>query len=315
LAAKKGKAEGYAEYKLDPAIIVEGQVIVTNHKTKYGRQTPHDVLSIPLGSIVKVKGKRQPDGSILASKVEMKLPVRDELDQQIEKATNEIEQKWVKEGEMFMVAADGSRKSVGKILESGPQVVRVRGIMRRLLPPYISEKDVRVRVVETDEWNASAMGNGAIWVYSGLIKDMSDDEIAVILGHELTHFSHQHTKRNVKKAQWGQLAALGAMIGLSTVGSGAGRGIAGLGAGLGLSAWQSGYSRELEDQADRVGLRYAYEAEFDISKGTSLWAKFREKYGEQDKVSNFIGGSHSRPTDRIENIEKQLKINYPSMVN
>ena len=89
-------------------------------------------------------------------------------------------------------------------------------------------------------------------------------------------------------------------------------GLAGLGAGLGLSAMQSGYSRELEDQADRVGLRYAYEGGFDISKGTTLWAKFREKYGEQDKVSNFFGGSHSRPTDQIKNIEKQLQY-YPHL--
>ena len=33
---------------------------------------------------------------------------------------------------------------------------------------------------------------------------------------------------------------------------------------LGITAWQNGYGRDLEDQADRVGLRYAYEGGFDV---------------------------------------------------
>ena len=73
----------------------------------------------------------------------------------------------------------------------------------------------------------------------------------------------------------------------------------------------SGYSREFEDQADRVGLRYVYEAGFDVSKGPGLWQKFKEKYGEEDKISNFFAGDHSRPTERIKNIQRQLKLNYP----
>ena len=279
-AADKAKAEGYAEYTKESAIVVEGQVIRAGSRTKYGTTTPQDLLSCPLGFAVKVSGHRQPDGSILASKVECEEAVRDSLDQQIEEATDEIEQTWVKAGEMYMQSEDGKRQTIGKILDSGPQVTRVRGIMRKLLPPYISEEDVRLRVVETEEWNASAMGNGAIWVYTGLIDDMSDDELAIILGHELTHYSHQHTKRNAEKAQWGQLAALGAAIGLSTVGSSAARDLAGLGAGLSLSAWQSGYSRDLEDQArslerDVAGLR---------SQGMDTSSKQSELDGVQDEI-------------------------------
>jgi predicted Zn-dependent protease len=74
----------------------------------------------------------------------------------------------------------------------------------------------------------------------------------------------------------------------------------------------SGYSREFEDQADRVGLRYVYEAGFDVSKGPALWQKFKDKYGEEDKLSNFFVGDHSRPTERIKNIQRQLKLNYPN---
>jgi predicted Zn-dependent protease len=83
-----------------------------------------------------------------------------------------------------------------------------------------------------------------------------------------------------------------------------------MGGQLGASALLTGYSREFEDQADRVGLRYVYEAGYDPKKGPALWMKFKEKYGEEDKVSNFFTGDHSRPTERIKNIEQQIRWHY-----
>ena len=62
------------------------------------------------------------------------------------------------------------------------------------------------------------------------------------------------------------LGALGATTRSTTTQAGA---IA-AGGGRRGSAWKNGYGRGLEDQADRVGLRYAYEAGYDISKGPRL---------------------------------------------
>ena len=186
---------------------------------------------------------------------------------------------------------------------------------QRAVAGHAVDLGVRVHVVETNEWNASAMGNGAVWVYTGLLNDMSDDEIAIILGHELAHYTHEHSRRGMKKSMWGQLAGIAGAIGAGAIDNRAGRDAAGLGAALGVTAWQSGYSREMEDQADRVGLRYAYEAGYDISKGPELWMKFRKKYGEQSTLANFLYGSHSRPTDRIRNIRRELRLNYPDKLN
>ncbi|HEY7698536.1 MAG TPA: M48 family metalloprotease, partial [Vicinamibacteria bacterium] len=196
------------------------------------------------------------------------------------------------------------------IIDEGPEVERVRRIMARLVPPYVNPSALRVHVVDTKEWNAAAMGNGAIWVYRGLLKEMNDDELAIILGHELAHYTHEHSRRGAKKAMWGQLAGLAGMVGTSSMGSGAGRDAATMGTLLSLTAWQSGYSRDFEDQADRVGLRYAHEGGFDVSRGPALWKKFRKKYGEDSAATNFLFGSHSRPSDRIRNIERELALNY-----
>lgn len=154
------------------------------------------------------------------------------------------------------------------------------------------------------------MGNGAIWVYTGLMDAMNDDELSIVLGHELAHFTHEHSRRNARKAMIAQLIGAGAMIGASSVDNDTGRTAAMLGAALGLSAFRSGYSRDLEDQADRVGLRYVHEAGYDVRQGPGLWGKFRDKYGESDRVQNYFFGSHSRPSDRIRNIERELALNY-----
>ena len=67
----------------------------------------------------------------------------------------------------------------------------------------------------------------------------------------------------------------------------------------------------MEDQADRVGLRYAYEAGYDITKGPRLWSRFAKKYGEGNKVANFFFGDHSLSSARATKLEKEIAYNYP----
>ena len=158
------------------------------------------------------------------------------------------------------------------------------------------------------------MANGAVWVYTGLMDAMDDDEMAIVLGHELTHYTHEHIRRSVSKGSFAQILGVGAQVVLSQIKSPTAQQLGALGGQLGLSALMSGYSREFEDQADRVGLRYVHEAGYDVSKGPRLWEKFKTKYGEEDRVTNFFTGDHSRPTERIKNINRQLTLNYSTPV-
>jgi predicted Zn-dependent protease len=86
--------------------------------------------------------------------------------------------------------------------------------------------------------------------------------------------------------------------------------VAGTLAALGAVAFSNGYSREHEDQADRVGMRYAYEAGYDVSKGPRLWQRFAEKYGEPGKAQNILFGDHSRSSVRAAALEREIVINY-----
>ncbi|MGE5834837.1 MAG: M48 family metalloprotease [Acidobacteriota bacterium] len=299
---------GYAEFKRGDTLMVEGQRVVATQKTTL--KGAKRLADIPLGFEVKVKGTRNASGVLIAEQVEAKANASGGTEQQIIASSNEAEQTWVKEGMMFEPADSGNIIKIGDILESGPYVTRARRIMDRLRPSYMPASALRVRVVKTDQWNASAMANGAIWVFSGLMDAMNDDELAIVLGHELTHYSHEHMRRQMSKGTVGQILGTGAAIATSQIKNKTAQQVAAFGGQMGLSALMTGYSRDYEDQADRVGLRYVYEAGFDPTKGPGLWQKFKDKYGETDKVTNFFTGDHSRPTERIRNLQRQIQLNY-----
>jgi Zn-dependent protease with chaperone function len=294
-------------------LIVDGQRVRWHPQTRVKAKGITSMDAIPLGYEVSIRGTRLTDGSILANELEAKPNGLASFENEVRQAGTQVEQEWVREGMLFQFY-NGVRRNVGRVTDTGSDAERARGILRRLVPPYLQSTEFRVRVVDTGEWNAAALPNGAIWVHKGLIDSASDDELAVVLGHELAHYSHEHTRRMTRNLVWVQIADAAARVAISHIDNAAGAASAEAGRLLSLAAWQNGYSRELEDQADRVGLRYAYEAGFDVSSAIGFWERVRQKNGQADRVTNFFVGSHSRPSDRIQNIRRELAANFPSRV-
>jgi Zn-dependent protease with chaperone function len=255
---------------------------------------------------------RLADGSIQADKIDAKSNGEQMFEGDVKQATNQLEAAWVKSGEMLTAAGNGKTASMGKLHESGPDVDRARGIVDRLLPPYIPRDSVRVYVVDNPEWNAMAMGNYSVYVFSGIMQDLDDDELALVIGHEITHASHEHSRKQQKRGLWTGIAATAAQVAVGTQLDGGEAYAASMLTQLGTAAFANGYSREQEDQADRVGMRYAYEAGYDVSKGPALWKKFATKYGESGKAQNILFGDHSRSTVRAAALEKEIALNYSS---
>ena len=111
---------------------------------------------------------------------------------------------------------------------------------------------------------------------------------------------------------WTQLSAAAAALAIDEIDDPKQRGAVRIAAVLALSAFRSGYSRDLEDQADRVGLRYAYEAGFDILVAPQVWARFEARYGDADRIRNFFFADHSRARDRRKHILTEIALNYES---
>jgi Zn-dependent protease with chaperone function len=307
-AGRGEKVDGYAEYRLGSCIVADAQKVCPGPLLKFkGSGEAKSFASVPLGYELKAKGVRRPDGSLLAREVEAKPNGAAMFEGEIKSATDQAERQARERGRFY----SDEKTSVGRLIESGPQVDRVRGIVDTLLPPYLHPEDVRIYVIDNPEWNAFAMGNYSIYVFTGLLDDMDDDEVAIVLGHELVHATHEHSRKQLKKDFLIQLLALGALGAASTIDDDTKQAIVSLAVVAGASAWQNGYGRGMEDQADRVGLRYAYEAGYDITKGPRLWNRFAKKYGEGNKVVNFFFADHSQSAARATKLEKEIAYNYP----
>ena len=310
-AGRGEKVDGYAEYRLGDCVIADAQRVCPGPGLKFkGAGDAKTFAGIPLGYELKAKGVRQPDGSLLAREVEAKPNGKALFEGEIKSATDKAEQQARARGR-FVEGEGAKETSIGRLIESGPQVDRVRGIVDSLLPPYLHPESVRIYVIENPEWNAFAMGNYSIYVFTGLLNDMDDDEVAIVLGHELVHATHEHSVKQFKKDMWIQLGLLGVLGATSTIDDDTKQAIVSLAVVAGASAWQNGYGRSMEDQADRVGLRYAYEGGYDVHKGPALWGRFAKKYGEGNKVVNFFFGDHSQSAARATKLEKEIAYNYP----
>ena len=304
--------DAYAEFETGDFLIVGGQRVFFDDDTVFKGGHADSRGKIVLGDEVKVKGVRLDDGTVRAMEVEAK-PNGDALfEAETLSVTDEIEALWVKKGMMFEPGEtdDDDTEVVGGLLTTGRKFDRVVRITRRLLPPYLDESAIRVYLVDTEEWNAAAMGNGAVWIYTGLVDEMSDDELAVVIGHELAHVTHEHSRRSAKADMWSELLGMGVSVAAEAIKSDALRTAVQVAAIVVTMTSLSKYSRGHEDQADRIGLRYVHEAGFDVTAGPRVWARFQEKYGDDNRVLNFFLGSHSRSADRIRNLEAELKLNY-----
>lgn len=166
-AGKNVSLDAYAEWRHGDALVIDGQQVRADAATNFKGRHAASFDDIELGDEVRVKGVRQANGGVLAKEVEAK-PNGDALfEDDVIAVTDEVEGLWVEAGEMFEPNEDETEVEViGELVERGREVTRVRRIIDDLLPPYVSAEDVRVYVVDTKEWNAAAMGNGAIWVYT-----------------------------------------------------------------------------------------------------------------------------------------------------
>lgn len=304
--------DGYAEWRHGDALVVDGQRVVWSPEaTVTGDKSVTSFAAIPLGYEVRGQGVRLADGRIEARTIEAKPNGVALFEADVKQSMNEVENEWVRTGLAVRPGRDGHDVRIGRLHARGDDVDRVRRLATRLTPGYLNPRDFRVYVVENKDWNAFASPNGMIVVYDALLRATDDDELAIVMGHELVHATHEHSRKEFKKGMWLQLFALGVAAGTEHIDNTKARAVLQLAGLFGFMAWKNGYSRGAEDQADRVGLRYVYEAGYDVRKGPRLWNRFAEKYGDQNAVVNFFFGDHSRSLARAKRLDAEIALNYP----
>ena len=123
--------------------------------------------------------------------------------------------------------------------------------------------DYQFFIVEDPQLNAFAVPGGSVYFYTGLIeRAKSSSEIAGVLGHEIVHIKGHHMARSSGLDAIALLGMVGAIL-LASKGSGGGAQAAGM-IGQGVSATrQIAYGRQLEMEADTLGVRYMSAAGYD----------------------------------------------------
>ena len=187
----------------------------------------------------------------------------------------------------------------------------VNAVARRLLPEgfALTGLDIEVRIVRNRSLNAFALPHGALYVHSGILARMENEaQLATVLGHEMAHVILRHPVRNLRSVQ-NKSGAL-ATFAVLTIPFGAFGAAAQLLAMGGTLAAVSGYSQDLELEADREGLAMMARAGYDPREAPKLFFQLKEWIEDEKKPEPFFFSSHPRLSERIESYQELLKDKY-----
>lgn len=153
-----------------------------------------------------------------------------------------------------------------------------------VLPAPWNTQQWEVQIIGDDAANAFALPGGRIGVNRGMFKIATDqNQLAVVLGHELSHVVARHGAERVSDSMATQAAVAAGTIYAGSRGTDAGNAAAllGLGAEVGIML---PFSRTQESEADTLGQRYMAQAGFDPRAAVTLWEKMGAQGGSKPPV-------------------------------
>ena len=192
-----------------------------------------------------------------------------------------------------------------------PQVRRLRAIAAKIIPftlewnPRAKDWKWEVNLIGSNQIIAFCMPGGKIAFYSGILEQLklSDDEVAMVMGHEIAHALREHARARMGKNAATSIGAsvLGSLFGLGQLGQTV--------TNYGAQLLTLQFSREDESEADLVGMELAARAGYNPQAGVSLWNKMgaANKGAPPQWLSTHPSGS-SRIADIERNLPKVLPL-------
>ena len=185
------------------------------------------------------------------------------------------------------------------------QVLRLRAIAQRLIP-FADDWNRRagqwkweVNLIGSQQLNAFCMPGGKIAFYYGILQQLqlSDDEVATIMGHEMAHALREHARERMGKTAATRVGAslLSSVLGLGSAGDQL--------LNMGGQLLTLKFSRDDESEADIVGMDLAARAGYEPRAGISLWQKMLQ--ASKGAPPQFLS-THPAGQTRIRDIEAKL---------
>ena len=207
--------------------------------------------------------------------------------------------------QQFVQMQNQARQKSALAPDDHPQLIRLRYIAKRLIPftpPWNARAKQwkwEVILLGSPQINAFCMPGGKIAFFWGILAklQLSDDEVAMIMGHEMAHALREHARERMGKTAATRIGAsvLSAFLGLG------GTGDALLNMGGQLLTLK--FSREDESEADIVGMELAARAGYDPKAGVTLWQKMLAT--GKGAPPQFLS-THPSGATRIQDIEAKL---------
>jgi predicted Zn-dependent protease len=163
-----------------------------------------------------------------------------------------------------------------------------------------SDFSFQIKVIKDPSLNAFAFPNGAIYIHTGILARMDNEaQLAALLAHEIVHCTHRHSLRTLRsikdrtQANNARVRELAQLLGIT-----------------GSITSTSGYTRELETEADRVGLDLTVKANYDPREILNLFELLKQEIELEGIEEPYFFGTHPNVRQRIENVNNWLAEKY-----
>lgn len=202
-----------------------------------------------------------------------------------------------------------------ELSQEGPEYERVKRIINRLSQNANIEQSLDVYTAEADDRvNAFAMGGNTIVVYNELLRRLpKDEELAVVLAHEVAHILGGHNGDKTMQKRGGAVSILGTLAQVAVLVATEGNVEAGELAGSSVSAVGTGvvlsYGRAMEHEADHIGMLLMAKSGYDPKNAITVWGKASEVLGAG--ANNSFFSSHPSHGNRKKRLEKDYEYAEP----
>jgi Peptidase family M48 len=263
------------------------------------------------GYQVKYNGMRGTDGRVAAERIELGAPAPADA----YKMPHDME---IVQAKDALTGIDVLEFRHGKKVEGRLKLFPVRSVQEyvttlgdSLLPQgnrgTTRALEFRFFVVEDSSINAASLPDGTLLINTALLGAIQNEaQLAFVLSHEIAHVLQVHYWREVHETR-------GQRVGLTIAGLVAGAFIGDLGtfmAGLGIASVVNGHQRELENQADRLGLQNVIEHGYDPREAPKFCKLIIDRYG--DRSTSKLWSNHDSSLLRGSFLTVQLLRQYPA---
>jgi predicted Zn-dependent protease len=160
--------------------------------------------------------------------------------------------------------------------------------------------------------NAFAIPGGYVFIYRGLIEMMaSEGELAGILSHEMGHIQARHFQRRMEEGRILNIATIASVLAAALIGvqGGSGAGVQALtmGAMAGAQTFELKYSRENEEEADQLGLRYLVAAGYPSKDMVSVMQRMHQaQWMVNSSIPSYLS-THPALNERVQYLQDLIR--------